>query len=138
MKYTIEHVDIWCGPVEDKPGGLAEKLEVLSDAGIALEFLDAARGSGMLFVYPVKGAKQARAAKAAGLEKAAMMRALRITGPDAPGLGARACRVLGDAGISFRAVAAAAIGRLSTLCFAFDTKGDACKAKTLLNGLLNR
>ncbi len=131
MKYTIETVGIWYGPVEDKPGGLAEKLEALSAAGISLEFVDANRGSGLLFVSPVKGAKQIRAARRAGLEKADMMQAVRITGPDAAGLGARACRALGDAGISFRALSAIAAGKKSSLYFALDNKADALKAKRL-------
>lgn len=131
MKYTIESVGIWYGPVEDKPGGLAEKLEALSEAGIALEFVDANRGSGLLFVSPVKGAKQIHAARKAGLEKADIMQAICVTGPDAAGLGARACRALGDAGISFRALSAISTGRKSRLYFALDSKADAVKAKRL-------
>lgn len=136
MKYTIEYVDIWYGPVEDKPGGLAEKLAPLAAAGLTLYFLDASRGSGMLFVAPVKGAGQIRVARQAGLQKATMMRALRITGMDVPGLGAQLCQALGEAGISFRALAAAVVGKECSLCFAFDSAEDAREAKRIIRKAL--
>lgn len=129
VKYTVEYVDIWYGPVEDKPGGLAEKLLPLAAAGFTLDFLDASRGTGMLFVAPVKGVGQIRVARKTGLQKATMMRALRITGRDVSGLGAQLCQVLGEAGISFRALAAAVVGKKCSLCFAFDSTEDARKSK---------
>lgn len=136
MRYTVDYMDIWYGLVEDKPGGLAEKLSLLTAAGISLEFLDASRGSGMLFVAPVKGAGEIRATRKAGLQKATMMRALRITGPDVPGLGVQLCQALGEAGISFRALAAAAIGKECSLCFAFDSTEDARMAKRIFRKAL--
>jgi len=136
MRYTVEYVDIWYGPVEDKPGGLAEKLLPLAAAGLTLDFLDASRGSGMLFVAPVKGAGQIRVARQAGLQKATMMRAPRITGTDVPGLGAQLCQTLGEAGISFRALAAAVVGKECSLCFAFDSTEDARKAKRIIRKAL--
>jgi len=136
VKYTVEYMDIWYGSVEDKPGGLADKLSPLAVAGVTLEFLDASRGSGMLFVAPVKGVGQTRATRRAGLQKATMMRALRITGPDVPGLGAHLCQVLGESGISFRALAAAVVGKECSLCFAFDSTEDARKAKRVFRKAL--
>jgi hypothetical protein len=38
-------VETWAAPLEDKPGGLAEKLSALADAGVNLEFVIARRAS---------------------------------------------------------------------------------------------
>ena len=39
MAYTIKKVDVWAGEIADRPGGLADKLSALSDAGANFEFL---------------------------------------------------------------------------------------------------
>jgi len=72
MPYTIKKVDVWAGEIADRPGGLADKLSALSDAGANFEFLISRRapdkpGTGVVFLAPIKGAKQKGAAQA-GLE----------------------------------------------------------------------
>ena len=57
MAYTIKRVDVWAGEIADRPGGLAEKLSALSDAGANFEFLISRRapdkpGSGVVFLAP--------------------------------------------------------------------------------------
>ena len=39
MALQISKVDVWAGEIEDRPGGLGERLEVLSEAGAHLEFV---------------------------------------------------------------------------------------------------
>jgi len=137
MSYEISKVDVWAGSIEDRPGGLAEKLEALEEAGANLEFVIARRapeepGTGVVFLAPVRGAKQARAAKQAGLSKASSLCSVRLEGPDKPGLGARITRILAEAGINLRGLSAAALGRRCVVYFAFDSSNDAAKAVRIL------
>ncbi len=135
MPYKISKVDVWTGPIEDKPGGLAVVLDALSAAGAQLEFLLARRdvpGKGVVFLAPLKGAKQTAAAKNACLAKGADLAALRIDGPDKPGIGATVAKALAAASINLRGLSAAAIGRQSVFYLAFDNKDDAAKAQRAL------
>jgi len=43
MAVQITKVDVWVGEIADRPGGLAEKLEVVAKAGASLEFVIARR-----------------------------------------------------------------------------------------------
>ena len=135
MAYTIAKVDIWVGSIVDRPGAVAEKLAPLAEAGAKLEFLLARRDKarkGLMFVAPIKGAKQAAAAKKAGLKKGAGISALRIEGPDKAGLGADMSAALGEAGVNMRGISAMALGRKSVFYLAFDKAQDAAKAKRVL------
>ena len=89
MAYKIDRVDIWIGSMTDKPGALAKKLAPLAEAGAELEFVLArrdAKGRGLVFLAPLKGAKQAAAAKKARVKKSPRIVALRLEGPDKVGL----------------------------------------------------
>lgn len=137
MPYDVSKVDVYAGTIEDRPGGLAEKLEALAEAGVSLEFAIARRspenpGQGVLFVAPVKGAAQSRAAQRIGMTKTDSLHSLRMEGPDKPGMGARISRALADAGINMRGLSAAAIGRKMVVYFAFDSNDDAKKAASVL------
>ena len=140
MPYVIERVDVWAGTIKDQPGGAAGVLCVLAEAGANLEFLVARRdkkGAGVLFAAPIKGAVQARAAKAAGLSKAESLQSLRVEGPNKAGLGAQITRALAEASINLRGISAAGLHRKSVFYFSFDSKKDAAKARGLLKKLLN-
>lgn len=39
MDRFVEHVDAWAAPIDDKPGGLADVLSSLRDAGANLQFI---------------------------------------------------------------------------------------------------
>lgn len=141
MAWEIKKVDVWAGTIEDRPGGLGEKLEALAAAGANLEFLVARRapeqpGTGVVFLAPLSGAKQTGAAKKAGLSKAESLCSLRLGGPDKPGLVAKITRQLADAGINLRGLSAAALGKHSVVYFAFDNSADANKAAKALKQLL--
>jgi len=139
MAVKVSKLDFWTATVDDRAGGAADKLEPLSAAGANFEFVFARRtpeapGSGLLVVAPVKGAKVAKAAQQAGFSKGEMA-GVRIEGNDRPGLTARAVRSLGEAGISFRAISASAVGRKFVTYLALDSAADAAKAAALLRKL---
>jgi hypothetical protein len=133
MPVQVAKVDVWAGEIADRAGGLAEKFEALAAAGVSLEFVVARRapekpGTGVVFLAPIKGAKQTKAATAAGLSKAPTLHSLRLEAPDKPGLGAKLTRAVADAGVSMRGLSAAAIGPRCVVYLAFDTEDDAKKA----------
>jgi hypothetical protein len=141
MAYTVSKVDVWAGEIEDRPGGVAEKLDGLAKGGSSLEFLISRRapekpGTGVVFVTPVKGAGQKRAAQQAGLNTTDSLHSVRVEGPDRPGLGAKMTRALADAGINLRGLSAAALGRRSVAYFAFDSAEDAANAIKVLKKTL--
>src|SRR3970040_823783 len=130
MPYAVRNVDVWVAEIDDRPGGLAEKLEALAKAGANLEFIISRRapdkpGRGVVFLTPIKGAKQKAAANEAGLSRTASLHSVRVEGPDQPGLGTKMTRALADAGINLRGASAAALGRRSVTYFAFDHCDDA-------------
>jgi hypothetical protein len=130
-------VDVWTGYVDDRPGALAEKLEAVTDAGANLEFVIARRapekkGKGVVFVAPLRGARQTRAAKRAGLSKTSSLLSVRFEARDRPGLGAEVTRALADAGVNMRGFSGTGIGRRCVFHFAFDSEADAQKARRVL------
>jgi hypothetical protein len=141
MAYTIKKVDVWAGEIADRPGGLGTTLGALSEAGANFEFLVSRRapdkpGTGVVFVTPVKGAKQKGAAQAAGLNTTDNLHSVRVEGPDRAGLGTKMTQALADAGINLRGVSAAALGRRAVTYFAFDSAADADTAiRTLKKAL---
>ena len=140
MALKVTRVDVWAASIEDQPGGLAVKLEELAAAGAQLEFVVARRapdqpGTGVVFVTPLTGAAQIRAAKKAGFAKSSSLHSLRIEGPDAPGLGAKITRALADAGVNLRGLSAAAIDGQCLVHLAVDTSADAGKAARILKKL---
>jgi len=137
---NVSRVDVWAAGIEDKPGGLAEKLAALAEAGVQLEFIVARRspdkpGTGVVFLTPVKGAAQIRAAKKMGFEKTDSLHSVRIEAPDKPGLGAQITQALAEAGINLRGLSAAAIGDRCVAHLALDDPADVAKATRALKRL---
>lgn len=140
MRFKISRAATWAATMEDRPGALADKLATLAAAGANLEFVLARRapeqrGSGVVFVTPLRGAKQIRAADEAGFQKTDGLHSIRIEGADRPGIGAMVTRALADAGINLRGVSAAGIGKRCLLHVALDTEKDAMKAAAVLKKL---
>jgi hypothetical protein len=130
MAYTVKKVDVWAGEIVDRPGGLADKLATLSSAGTNFEFLISRRapekpGTGVVFLTPIKGAKQKTAAQGAGFSTTDNLHSVRVEGPDRPGLGMKMTQALADAGINLRGISAAALGRRAITYLAFDSAADA-------------
>ena len=125
MPYTINKVEVWAADILNRPGTLARVFEGLATAGAQLEFLIARRvneNTSRVFLAPIKGAKQQRAASDVGLTRAVGMHSLRIEGPDRSGLGAEITRAVAENGINLRGVSAAAIGRKAVFYLAVETE----------------
>jgi hypothetical protein len=140
MKLKVSRTDTWATVIDDRPGGLADKLAALAAAGANLELIVARRapeqrGSGVVFVTPLKGAKQIKAAEAAGFQKTKSLHSLRVEGADKPGMGAKLSRALAEAGINLRGLSAAALGKRYVSHLALDTAKDAAKAAAVLKRL---
>ena len=140
MPLKATKAQVWAVNIDDRAGGVADKLEPLATAGANLEMVLARRtpeanGKGMLFVTPVKGTKVIRAAKQAGMGSPQSIYSVRIEGADQRGLGARIARALGDAGISFRGISGVAIGRKFVSYLACDSAEDQAKAIAVLKKL---
>jgi len=135
-----KRVDTWAAAIKDKPGTLAAKFKALSAAGANLEFVIARRspekrGAGVVFITPIKGAKQTRAASAAGFKKTKSLHTVRLEGANKRGQGARLTRALADQGINLHGLSAAAIGNKFVCHIAVDTGADANKVARILGKL---
>ena len=140
MKLKISRTDVWAATIDDRPGGLADKLAALAAASADLGFIIARRmpeqrGSGVMFVTPLKGVKQIKAAESAGFQNTESLHSLRVEGADKPGLGAKLTRAVAEAGINLRGLSAAALGKRSVTYLALDTAADAAKVAALLKKL---
>ncbi|MFB3890915.1 MAG: amino acid-binding protein [Phycisphaerae bacterium] len=140
MALKISKADTWVAGIKDEPGGLAGKLEVLKAGGANLEFVVARRspdkpGTGVVFVTPIRGAKQVRAAKKAGFARSSSLHTVRIQGPDKRGMGACLTGALAEAGINLRGLSAGVVGKQFIMHLAFDTAGAAAKAVRVLKAL---
>jgi hypothetical protein len=137
MSLTVTRVDVWAASIEDQPGGLAGKLAPLAEAGADLEFVIARRapdkpGTGVVFITPLEGDAQTKAAAGAGFAVAQSLHSVRVEGDNAPGIGAQLTKKLADAGINLRGLSAAVIGQRFIMYLALDTAEDAEKVASLL------
>jgi hypothetical protein len=140
MKLSISRTDVWAATIDDRPGAVADKLVALAAAGANLGLIIARRmpehgGSGVLFVTPIKGAKQVKAADEAGFQRTESLHSVRAEGSDKPGVGARMTRAIAAAGINMRGLSAAAIGKRSVTYLALDSAADAAKVAGILKKL---
>ena len=141
MAYSVKKVDVWAGEIADRPGGLASTLAAMTKAGANIEVVVARRapdkpGTGVVFMTPIKGAKQKTAAQQAGLGTSEGLHSVRIEGPDKAGLGAKLTDALAAAGINLRGISAAALGRRAVSYLAFDSAADSEAAVRILKKAL--
>ena len=132
MAISVKRITLWRKEVENRPGILAEVLEPLKDAGADLRIVMGYRFPGnesraALEMYPVTGARQARAARGAGLEPTNIP-TLLVEGDDRPALGHAFARALADAGIDMGFLVAQVVGRKYSAVFGFATEDDLKKA----------
>ena len=137
MTLDVAKVNVWAASIKDKPGALAEKLAALAEAGTDLGFVIARRtpekrGQGVVFVTPLKGARQLRAAREVGFAKTQSLHSVRVEGKDKPGIGACLAEAVAAAGINLRGLSAASIGKRFVCHFAFDSPEDATRAVRIL------
>jgi hypothetical protein len=140
MAFEIVKVEAWEGEIEDRPGGLAEKLAEIMGAGANLDFVISRPcaerpESSQLFLAPLHGDAQTRAAQAAGLKRSTEQW-IRIQGPDRPWLAAGIAQTMADAGINMRALSAAVVGDHCAIYVSFSCEADARRAAQVLTPVL--
>jgi hypothetical protein len=127
---TISKADVWVATCEDRPGGLAEKLDGLAKAGANLEFILARRlheepAKGVVFVTPLRGAAEEQAGAKMGFKKSQNLHSVRVEGEDQAGLGAKLTLALAKEGINVRGISAARSGDRFIAYLALDSAADA-------------
>ena len=137
MALLVERVDVWAATIQDGTGGLAEVLAALREAGADLQFIIARRapdepGKGVVFVTPLQGDREIRAAAQVGFNVTRRVHSVRVTGPDQPGVAAMLTQKLAEAGINLRGFSASVIGTQFVVYVAVDSLDDANRAMTLL------
>lgn len=130
---TVTRVDVWSAVVEDRPGGLKQKLEGLAMAGADLDFVLSRRrheepGTAMVFLTPLRSDKEIEAARKLGFKRSEGLHSLRVQGPDEPGIVYRLSCAMAQEGINLRGLSAARLGKEFVLFLALDTPEDAEKA----------
>jgi len=136
-KLIVERVDVWVAPIKDEPGGLANVLAGLRDAGADLDFIIARRapetpGKGIVFVTPLRGDREVRAAATLGFDVTRSLHELRVEGENKPGIAANLTEKLAAAGINLHGFSAAVIGARFIIYFSFDSSEDAASAEAIL------
>jgi len=137
MDLLVERVDVWAAPIQDRPGGLADILAALRDAGADLQFIVARRapeepGTGVVFVTPLQSDKEVRVAAQVGFNVTRRLHCVRVMGPDLPGVAAVLTQKLGEAGINLRGFSASVIGTQFVAYVAVDSQDDASRAMEVL------
>jgi hypothetical protein len=140
MSFKWDRVHVWSGDVKDQAGGVAEKLAHLAQAGANLEYVFTKRlpnkpGEGVLYVAPVTGPAQVRAAKAAGLHEVDNPVVRRIEGDNEAGLAHHLTQQWAMAGISLQGLSMAVLGTKFVGYAAFDNVPDANRAAQILADL---
>lgn len=140
VELLVEREDVWAASVDDQAGALAAKLSALTDAGADLDFIVVRRapekpGTGVVFVTPLRGDREVRAAAAVGFLVTSSLRSVRAEGPNEPGAAAKLAKVVGDAGINMRGFSAAALGTRFVVHIGVDSAEDEEAAIRLLSGL---
>jgi glycine cleavage system regulatory protein len=137
MGFKLDRVHVWSADVADEAGGVADKLALLAQAGANLEFVYTRRrpdkpGSGELFVAPVSGPLQVRAAKSAGMHETDIPVVMRVEGDNQAGLAHRVTQQWALSGLSFQGMMMAVMGGKFIGYVSFDTTVDANKAAAIL------
>ena len=137
MGFKLDRVHVWSGEVADQAGGVAAKLSLLAQAGTNLEYIYTRRqpdqpGKGVLYVAPVTGPLQVRAARSAGLTETNDPVVLRVEGDNQAGLGHRVTQQWALAGLSFQGMSLAVINDKFVGYVSFDTVADANRAAAIL------
>ena len=140
MGFKLDRVHVWSGEVADRVGGAAAVLSELAQAGTNLEYIYTRRqpskpGTGLLFVAPITGPAQVRAARAAGLAEVPDPVVMRVQGDNEAGLAHRLTQQWALAGISLQGLTMAVVGNKFVGYVAFDTTNEANRAAQILADL---
>ena len=138
MDLLVERTDVWAATIQDRPGGLAEVLDTLRDAGADLQFIIARRtpdksATGVVFVTPLQNDREIRAAAQVGFNVTQSLHSVRIMGPDRPGIASELTQKLAAGEINLRGFSASVLGKQFVAYIAVDSLGDANKAMEILS-----
>lgn len=140
MSFKLDRIHIWSGEIQDEAGGMVTKLAPLAQAGANLEYILTRRlvskpGAGILYVAPVTGPTQVRAARSVGLSESHDTVVLRVEGDNQAGLAHRLTQQWALAGINLQGLTMSVLGDKFVGYAAFDTVEDANKAAQILADL---
>jgi hypothetical protein len=140
MGFKLDRVHVWSVEVADAVGGVASKLAMLAQAGANLEYILTRRqpdkpGTGILYVAPVSGSVQVRAARAAGLSETHDPVVLRVEGDNEAGLAHRLTQQWALAGISLQGLTMSVLANKFVGYAAFDSVTDSNRAAKILADL---
>ena len=140
MSFKLDRVHVWSGEVVDQAGGVASKLALLAQAGANLEYIYTRRqadrpGTGVIYVAPITGPLQVRAARSAGLVETQNPIVLRVEGDNQAGLAHRLTQQWALAGLSMQGLTMAVLGNKFVGYASFDTVEDANRAAAILGDL---
>ncbi len=141
MGFKLDRVHVWSGEVADQAGGVATKLALLAQAGTNLEYIYTRRlpekpGAGVIYVAPVTGPLQVRAARSAGLhELASNPVVLRVEGDNSAGLAHRLTQKWATEGLTLQGLMMSVLGDRFVGYASFDTVADANRAAAILGDL---
>lgn len=140
MSFKWDRVHVWSCEIPDQPGAAASKLSYLAQAGANLEYISSLRlsnkpGMGVLYVAPVTGPNQVRAARAAGMSEADFPIIRRMEGDNEAGLAHRLTQQWALAGISLHGLTMAVLGNKFVGYAVFDSVNDANRAAQILADL---
>ena len=142
MSLVIRRVQVWSGEIPDRPGAAAAKLEQLARAGTDLEFVftrpsRSNREASVLFIAPITGADQVKAARDAGLGPALDVAMLSVEGNNRAGISYDIMSRLAVAGINLRGISISALGGRFSAYLAFDNADVATLALQILANLMD-
>jgi hypothetical protein len=140
MSFKLDRVHVWSGEITDHPGAMSSKLAPLAQAGANLEYILTRRltskpGYGVLYIAPITGPAQVRAARSAGLSESQDPVVLRVEGDNMAGLGHRLTQQWALAGINLQGLTMSVLGKKFIGYAAFDTIDDANRAAQILADL---
>lgn len=141
MGLTIRKIQAWSGELPDRPGGAAAKLELLARAGADLSFVftrphPTKPETSRIFLAPIVGAEQTRAACEAGLAPAGDVAMLCVEGVNRSGIGYDIMASLAVAGINLRGLSVSTVEGRFAAYLAFDNPDVASLALQVLVNLV--
>jgi hypothetical protein len=141
MTLQMHKVQVWSGEIPDRPGAAAAKLEMLAHAGADLEFVFTRPHhkhpeTSIIFLAPISGPEQIKAARAAGLAPALDIAMLCVEGKNRVGIGYDIMSHLAIAGINLRGLSISSLGDRFVAYLAFDSPDTATQAIQILAELV--
>jgi hypothetical protein len=140
MGFKLNRVHLWSGEVADQAGGVASKLALLAQAGANLEYIYTRRnpdkpGTGILFVAPISGPNQVRAARGAGMAETSDPIVLRVEGDNQAGLAHRLTQRWAIEGLNLQGLMMSVLEDKFVGYVAFDSIADSNRAAAILGDL---